>query len=689
MTKSFIVLRFLGCLSFLLFLSLNVLAQENKVKSKTSDDKYDKPSHWNQVRIDNASTINSERFDFSPSFYKNGIVFVSSRKKWGDVDKSINETFFDLYYSDLDGSNLPTDPTNFSRTINSDLHEGPCSFNLNGDVMFFTRNNYIDGVQATDASGKVGTKIYRATKGEYDWENIEELPFNSNEYSCQHPSLSKDGKRLYFSSNMPGGKGGYDLYFVEWTRNGWSDPVNLGPEVNSKFNEAFPFTHDSGFLFYASDNKKSLGGLDMFMIDLNETGKWKSVALGTPFNSTEDDFGLLVSEAGDFGFFTSNRNSSMGKDDIYRFAFEGGIPFIKEKAKSPSMVFVFDMEDQSLIEDAEVRFFALKSDGGFENPDVYEVTLDNSRDEKLNFELIKKELYTIGKPNEITNEDGKAFLPLLNSKDYILSVAAKGYDPVEIPIENVFIRSDVQQEIVVPMRKSECIPVAAYVKEKNSGAVLEGIQIEVLDETERTRKIVYSDAEGRVELCFRKQYKYSLKTLPSDYETQEISLPAFGSDDSQIKDLDLTIELEPASNELLSEPLKEGVTIVLENIYYDFDKSAIRTGDALELDALASILNAHPSIEIDLVAHTDSRGKKAYNLHLSEERAASAKVYLVAKGVDESRIRAIGKGEEELRNTCSDGQNCSDKDHQYNRRTEVIIRKISEDSTLRFVNEQK
>jgi outer membrane protein OmpA-like peptidoglycan-associated protein/Tol biopolymer transport system component len=686
MTHFSYISRFTFCLSIILLCSLNLFAQENKVKSKTSEDKYDKPSHWNQVKISNASAINSDRIDFSPSFYKNGIVFVSSRKKWGEVDKSINETFFDLYYSDLDGNMLPTEPTDFSRTINSDLHEGPCAFNLNGDVMFFTRNNYQNGKQGTDASGKVGTKIYRARKGEYDWEDIEELSFNSNEYSCQHPSLSSDGKRLYFSSNMPGGRGGYDLYFVEWTRNGWSAPVNLGPEINTKDNEAFPFTHDSGFLFYSSDNKKSMGGLDIFMVDLNSEGKWKSIALGTPFNSPMDDFGMLVSAEGEFGFFTSNRNTGNGKDDIYKFSFDGGIPFIKEKVENPSVILVFDVDSKSFIADADVRFFELKSDGGFQDASVYEVTLDNSAGENLNFELLKKELHTIGDPIQKTGKDGKAFLPLMKSKDYMLSVCAEGYDPVEIPIENLFLRSDVQQEIVVPMKKSECISIAAYVKDKVSGKALEGIQVQLSDETERKDKLVYSDAEGRVELCLMKQYKYSLKTLTSDYDPVEISLPALSSNTADIRNLNIVFELERTDLKLLSEPLKEGVTIVLENIYYDFDKSAIRTGDALELDALGKILKEYPSIEIDLIAHTDSRGEKAYNLRLSEERAASARNYLVAKGVDASRIRAIGKGEEVLRNSCSDGVNCTDTEHQYNRRTEVVIRKIKEDSSLRFIN---
>ena len=164
--------RFVFLVLGILFIINPLQAQENKTKSKTKKDKYDNPSHWSQVKVINTSKINSPNIDFSPTFYKNGIVYVSSRKNWGEVDRSIDETYFDLYYSDLDESKLPLGPTAFSKNINSDLHEGPSVFNVTGEVMFFTRNNYIEGKSKVSSQGKVGTKIYRATKGEYDWENI-------------------------------------------------------------------------------------------------------------------------------------------------------------------------------------------------------------------------------------------------------------------------------------------------------------------------------------------------------------------------------------------------------------------------------------------------------------------------------------------------------------------------------------
>jgi outer membrane protein OmpA-like peptidoglycan-associated protein len=671
---------------FLIFLTISSFGQENKVKSKTSEDKYDKPSHWASVQVKNANLINSERIDFSPSYYQSGVVFVSSRKNWGELDRSIDETFFDLYYSDLDEAGVPLSPTTFSRNLNSDLHEGPGCFNVAGDVFFFTRNNYQDGRKQADEDGYVGTKIYRASKGDYDWDNIQELPFNSDSYSCQHPSLSTDGKRLYFSSNMPGGKGGYDLYFVEWTKNGWSVPINMGPQVNTEANEAFPFIHGTGYLFFASDNDRSMGGLDIFLTDLNSTSALKPIALGTPFNSKEDDFGFIMDQDGVNGFLSSNRTRGKGKDDIYSFSMEGGLPFIAEKISIPVQLKVFDAENKEALGEAEIRVFELKEDGRYKNASVYEVTVEQHTDAGRGLDLLKKDLHQVGDVLIRTYSDGTAEIPLLNDRDYMISVYAKGYEPVEMPFSE-YQSSRNTRELVIPLIKTDCLLQVTEVINSSTREPLADIPVELYDETERTRKVFYSNGQGQLELCLKPRYKYTLTSLASAFEPKSLSIPVIGQDAQSLSGLELKLELDVRSD-IISEPLKEGVTIVLDDIYYDFDKSAIRAGDAKELDALASILNQYPSMEIDLIAHTDARGDKAYNQALSEQRAASAKQYLVKKGIAANRIQGIGKGESELRNKCADGVDCSDEEHQFNRRTEVVIRKMKETSKLRFVQER-
>ena len=140
-----------------------------------------------------------------------------------------------------------------------------------------------------------------------------------------HPSLNYDGSRLFFTSNMPGGYGKMDIYFVDWDGTKWSDPINLGPEVNTSGNEVFPYIHDNGALFFSSTGLRGLGGLDVYMIDLSGSEWGKVINLGQPFNSKYDDFGLILDKESTRGFFSSNRNGGSGKDDIYAFEAPNGL----------------------------------------------------------------------------------------------------------------------------------------------------------------------------------------------------------------------------------------------------------------------------------------------------------------------------------------------------------------------------
>ena len=215
-------------LSLLLACSLPLFAQQSS-KSKAANKIYEKG-----IKIINARKINSDNLDFSPSFYQNGIVFASSRYKSGERDKKIDETYFELFYADLDIEGQPMEPREFSIRVNSHLHEGPVSFSRDGQTIYFTRNNIEMGKAKANSKGQTGLKIYEAQKGKSDWKNVRELPFNDDEYNVAHPSLSPDGSKLYFTSDMPGGYGGMDLYVVEKIDGEWSLPVKLGENVNNK-----------------------------------------------------------------------------------------------------------------------------------------------------------------------------------------------------------------------------------------------------------------------------------------------------------------------------------------------------------------------------------------------------------------------------------------------------------------------
>ena len=187
--------------------------------------------------------------------------------------------------------------------------------------MYFTRNNFLNGKKGRDSNKTTLLKLYKATKIGDSWENIVELPFNSNEYNCAHPALSPDEKTLYFSSNMPGTKGLSDIYKVAILSDGaFGTPVNLGGSINTEARETFPFISNSNELYFSSDGHPGLGGLDVFITQLKEDGTHGKIKnVGTPVNSSSDDFAFIMDTATKNGFFSSNRKEdNLGFDDIYK-----------------------------------------------------------------------------------------------------------------------------------------------------------------------------------------------------------------------------------------------------------------------------------------------------------------------------------------------------------------------------------
>ena len=217
-----------------------------------------------------------------------------------------------------------TNPIPLPGDINTPYHESTAAFTQDGKTVYFTRNNYFNGKKKINKEREITLKIYKAEKdGKGRWTNVKELPFNNDAYSVAHPALSPDEKRLYFSSNIKGTYGESDLWYVDIGANGsYGKPINLGPEINTEARETFPYISKNNNLYFASDGHLGLGGLDIFVISLDGDGTYKKVTnLKKPINSSEDDFGFIIDEEKQIGFFSSNRNGNAGSasDDIYRF----------------------------------------------------------------------------------------------------------------------------------------------------------------------------------------------------------------------------------------------------------------------------------------------------------------------------------------------------------------------------------
>lgn len=273
--------------------------------------------------------INSKYSDYAPSFKgETKLVFASAKPPKVTMQKVIHEWnelyFLDLYASEIgeDGKALST-PQKIKGKVNSMFHESSTTFTKDGLTMYFTRNNFTDKRLKSDSTGTTLLKMYRATFKNNKWRDVEDLPFNSDEYSVAHPSLSADGKQLYFASDMPGSKGLSDLYVVDVNEDGtFGTPKNLGDRINTEGRETFPYITDSGQLYFASDGHVGLGGLDVFVAVPDEEekdGLSNPYNVGKPINSPDDDFSFVLNEATKIGYFATNRKGGKGQDDIYRF----------------------------------------------------------------------------------------------------------------------------------------------------------------------------------------------------------------------------------------------------------------------------------------------------------------------------------------------------------------------------------
>ena len=268
--------------------------------------------------------INTKFNEFGAVELNDNIVFSSSREEGVSVKRLYSwdkQPMLDLYQTSKESGSVES-TTPVSGSVNSIHHEGPATFNSDGTKMYFSRNNYHESKKINDQSGIMHVGIYSAELVAGTWSNIKPINLNNPNYIVYHPALSSDGKKLYFASDMAGGKGGTDIYVSDILEDGTLDtPVNLGEVINTEGNEAFPFIYDEeGTLYFSSDGHVGMGLMDVFASVKDENNEIVNVInLGDPINSKKDDIGYYLSEDGFKGFISSNRKGGKGGDDIYAF----------------------------------------------------------------------------------------------------------------------------------------------------------------------------------------------------------------------------------------------------------------------------------------------------------------------------------------------------------------------------------
>ena len=474
--------------------------------------------------------INTEYADFGAKPMGQKLYFVSARdaKKKYSWDE---QPFLDIYYADyIDGivSNIEKIPGD----VNTKYHDGSFDFSPDGKTLYFTRNNYYEGEYKTDSTKVNRLKLFSAQLINGKWTNVRELPFNNDNYSVADPAVSPDGKRLYFSSDMPGTLGQSDIFYVDIKgKNKYGKPVNLGPNINTEGRENFPFISKKGDLYFSSDGQLGLGGLDVFVCK-NVDGRFaRPRNLGVPLNSGKDDFAFYINDDTKNGFISSNRDAQrIGDDNIYT------VQNIKPVCDVLISTQVIDAKTQKPIQGASVT---------------------------------------------LTDKEG---------------------NPIKTKL---------------------------------------------------------TDEEGKVDFLIECNKDVMIEARMDEYENNKQSVAATDEEQVEVK-----IPLNPIEKIITPREL------VLNPIYFDFDKWNIRRDAAFELDKVVEAMKKYPDLKIHIVSHTDIRGTQAYNQKLSEKRAKSTMEYIVSKGIDASRLTAEGKGESEPAVKCSP---CTEKQHQLNRRSEFLI----------------
>lgn len=571
------------------------------------------------------------------------LIFLSARK--GTLTRNTwswnGENYLDFFIA----NNLTSKVSVASniKKLNSDYHEGPLCFNNDESLVYFTRNNLSRGKAKRDSNGIQNLKIIIAniTK-DGSFTNFRELAINSRYYSVGHPTISPDGKLLYFVSDMPGGFGGTDIYKAAILTDGnIGNPENLGAKVNTNGNESFPFVSANNQLFFSSNGHIGLGGLDVFVADISNLGVVSAIQHGGKLlNSSRDDFGFVLNKELTNGYFSSNRDGGAGSDDIYQFQI--------------TKPFVF----KTLING---------------------VVADKNNGKPVPFALVK--IYDENNnliASTTTDENGNYSFVLPPNSSYKMSVNSNGFESKQTIIDE----STDLNAFNIELSKPQVLGISCLVNDIKTNKPIEGVQIVVKDKnSNKTLSTILTDYNGVVQspldqLKIGDIVIVEIIVSKQGYLTKRMTKEVVFSQNGFV-DLSQDVNLDISK---LAVGMNLSSVIDINPIFFDYGSYDIRKDAAVELNKIVALMNDNPTLVIELGSHTDCRGPIAANMKLSNNRAIASANYIKSRISNANRIMGKGYGESKLKNGCAcEGvvkPTCSEKEHQNNRRTEFVITKL-------------
>jgi outer membrane protein OmpA-like peptidoglycan-associated protein/tetratricopeptide (TPR) repeat protein len=759
---------------------------QNAIKS-CQEIKYweSKPKEYEIVNIE---SINTKRSEFCPVIVNGKLVFVAERvSDIVDFEKSSvnNQPYLNVFSAELKNNEVKKAKL-LSKKINTNYHDGPIAFSGDGKIAVYTRVNYIVNKKNKNFINRA--KIYFSEVNGSSFSKATAFIYNSDDYSCAHPTLSADGTMLFFSSDMPGTIGGQDLWMCKKNGDGWDKPVNLGFDINTTADEVFPSLKNDGTLYFSSNGLPGFGDLDIFSAKQIE-GKWLMQRNeGLFLNSKSDDFGITFLNDS-VGYFSSNREGGKGEDDIYWHKYTNknitidGTILLTENANDPAKdvkVYLLDSNGKA-IDSTKTNakgYFAFKnldadktymaevegSDVNLKNKSRYylvdknykiaRITHNNGPGQKFVFKNLPvdpngmPDLYNDddlslagnllygenpSKPiankkvvirNEFgdiveettTNEFGAfAFRNLPLDQNYSLSVVDEDL-PADAKIiltnksgkEVKFARSDAKGNFKFSLLsvdkaaiddlsvddKDLIMALNGYLYDQDKKAI-SNAKVTIFDRDEiieniitnekgkftfknlgtdknylftiddsdprftNVTKVYVADSRGRIyrEIKRNSNSKFQFDLL----DTDKSAMGGYSIDDPWLEVLNMK-----------NKQKQEAITII-ESLYYSYGDYKIDTAGQNMLDKLITVLNSNVRLTIEISSHTDSRSSDVFNLTLSQKRAKTAVDYLIFKGINKNRLKAVGYGETRLLNNCKNDAPCTEEEHAKNRRTEFKI----------------
>ena len=621
------------------------------------------PPSNEEIEVENCARVNDREVQFGAALYGDELVYLT-RPRAGNVNPATGKTYFKLFRARLDGEGLPGRPGKFSTALSSNYNEGPVSFTQQDQVIYFTRTLQDDGATVEGSSGVANLGLYSAYRGEYDWTGVRELPFNGPNFSNQHPSVTANGRRVFFASNRPGGYGGYDIYFADFFGGRWSAAINLGPDINTEGNEVSPHIHPSGRLFFASDGHGGRGGYDLFLIDLSQRRWGDVVNLPPPVNSPSDDLGISLTPDGKRAYLTSNRAGGMGQDDLYLLRLRRGITSLEVAEVDAAAFTVYDGSTSRRVAGARVWFTEVAPSGRLP-ADFYTFALRPTDGGREIVPVVRPPALLLPTPLR-TDREGTVRLEVSAGKTYELRVAHPGYATDGLRFR--YTAAGPSRPLVLTLQPRTCRTVSGTVTDRKGGGV-EAVPVQFRPQDCTAASVsTETDVAGRYEICVPQGCGFLVVAGRAGYRTGTATLPAGELLTTDRPVLDLT--LDPEGNVSRRGKDTYGAVLPLPGLNFFAGSAILQEKQSPDLPLLLQLLTDRPDLKLEIIAHTDGPLGVAELKKLGEQRAEAIRQALLTRGVAAGRLRTLSHGNTYRRVDCTD---CTAADYAMNNRTEARV----------------